>query len=172
MLDTEPSNEQESTFSQKMLPLFPKSPGTFLPVPHGPEIRALLLAGRTPLSPGHLRPVPADSARPLPGFAAPARRKQQPLARPPHGPAFRQRGGLLRRCPAAAASNGSLLLTGGMSQLYGLDTLISKALSIDVTIPSKPDLCVSKGCEVALKKMHILDQYGYSFKTKEEVRTR
>lgn len=72
----------------------------------------------------------------------------------------------------ADITNGSLLLTGGMSQLYGLDTLISKALSIDVTIPSKPDLCVSKGCEVALKKMHILDQYGYSFKTKEEVRTR
>ncbi len=72
----------------------------------------------------------------------------------------------------ADITNGSLLLTGGMSQLYGLDTLIGKALSLDVTILVRPNLCVSKGCEVALKKMHILDQYGYSFKTKEEVRTR
>lgn len=72
----------------------------------------------------------------------------------------------------ADITNSSILLTGGMSELYGLDVLISKALSVDVTIPVRPNLCVSKGCEIALKKMHILDQYGYSFKTKEEVRTR
>lgn len=69
-------------------------------------------------------------------------------------------------------TNGSLILTGGSAQLFGLDSLIGEALSIDVTVPARPNLCVSKGCEVALKKMHILDQYGYSFKTKEEVRTR
>lgn len=72
----------------------------------------------------------------------------------------------------ADITNSSLLLTGGMAELYGLDVLIGKALSLDVTIPVKMNLCVSKGCEIALKKMHILDQYGYSFKTKEEVRTR
>lgn len=72
----------------------------------------------------------------------------------------------------ADITNSSVLLTGGMAELYGLDTLISKALSLDVTIPVRPSLCVSKGCEAALKKMRILDQYGYSFKTKEEVRTR
>lgn len=72
----------------------------------------------------------------------------------------------------ADITNSSLLLTGGMAELYGLDVLIGKALSLDVTIPVKTNLCVSKGCEIALKKMHILDQYGYSFKTKEEVRTR
>lgn len=59
-----------------------------------------------------------------------------------------------------------------MSQLFGLDKLISQTLNLDVTIPVRANLCVSKGCELALKKMHILDGYGYSFKTKEEVRIR
>lgn len=72
----------------------------------------------------------------------------------------------------ADITNSSLLLTGGMAQLYGLDELIGKALSLQVTVPVKPNLCVSKGCEIALKRMRILDRYGYSFKTKEEVRTR
>lgn len=72
----------------------------------------------------------------------------------------------------ADITNSGLLLTGGMAELYGLDVLIGRALSLDVTIPVRPNLCVSKGCETALKKMHILDRYGYSFKTKEEVRTR
>ncbi|MGN0536218.1 MAG: rod shape-determining protein [Eubacterium sp.] len=69
-------------------------------------------------------------------------------------------------------TNGSLLLTGGCAKLWGLDTLISEALHVDVTVPAHPELCVSKGCEAALKKMKILDSYGYTFKTKEEVRTR
>ena len=69
-------------------------------------------------------------------------------------------------------TDSGLILTGGSSQLYGLDKLLSNALSIDVTVPPRPNLCVSKGCEAALKKMHILDRYGYTFKTKEEVRTR
>ncbi len=72
----------------------------------------------------------------------------------------------------ADITNTGLLLTGGSAGLYGLDKLIGGALSLDVTVPVRPNLCVSKGCEMALKKMHILDEYGYSFKTKEEVRTR
>ena len=72
----------------------------------------------------------------------------------------------------ADISNSSVILTGGMSQLFGLDKLISQTLNLDVTIPVRANLCVSKGCELALKKMHILDGYGYSFKTKEEVRIR
>ncbi|MCH5321805.1 MAG: rod shape-determining protein, partial [Eubacterium sp.] len=72
----------------------------------------------------------------------------------------------------ADITNSGVLLTGGMAQLYGLDKLIGNALSLDVTVPVRPNLCVSKGCEIALKKMRILDQYGYSFKTKEDVRTR
>lgn len=68
--------------------------------------------------------------------------------------------------------NSSLLLTGGCAQIYGLDKLISDALKVNVTVANSPNLCVSKGCEIALRKMHILDRYGYTFKTKEEVRTR
>ena len=69
-------------------------------------------------------------------------------------------------------SNGSLLLTGGCAQMYGMDKLISDTLMVNVTVAPQPSLCVSKGCEIALKKMRVLDQYGYTFKTKEEVRTR
>lgn len=69
-------------------------------------------------------------------------------------------------------TNSSVLLTGGGAQLYGLDTLISRELSLEVTVPVRPHHCVAKGCEVALKKLRVLDQYGYSFKTKEEVRIR
>lgn len=69
-------------------------------------------------------------------------------------------------------TNGSLLLTGGCANMYGFDTLISEALRVNVTVPPNPSLCVSKGCEVALKNMGALDQYGYTFKTKEEVKTR
>lgn len=72
----------------------------------------------------------------------------------------------------ADITNSSLLLTGGMSQLFGLDRLLSEALNLQVTVPVRPNLCVSKGCEIALKRLHVLDKYGYSFKTKEEVRIR
>lgn len=72
----------------------------------------------------------------------------------------------------ADITNSSLLLTGGAAELYGLDTLFSQTLGLDVTIPIRPNYCVAKGCEVALKKLHILDQYGYTFKTKEDVRIR
>lgn len=72
----------------------------------------------------------------------------------------------------ADITNSGLLLTGGMSQLFGLDELLKTSLGVDVTIPVRANLCVSKGCEIALKKMSILDRYGYSFKTKEEVRIR
>ena len=72
----------------------------------------------------------------------------------------------------ADITNGGALLTGGCAQIHDLDRLISESLGIEVTVPPKPNLSVSKGCEVALKKMKILDNYGYTFKTKEEVRTR
>ncbi len=65
-----------------------------------------------------------------------------------------------------------VILTGGCAQMYGLDRLISRALKVDVTVAPSPNLCVSKGCEIALKNMRILDEYGYAFKTKEEVKTR
>ena len=72
----------------------------------------------------------------------------------------------------ADITDSGVILTGGSAKLYGMDVLLSAVLSVDVTIPAHPEYCVSKGCEQALKKMGILDRYGYTFKTKEEVRTR
>jgi len=65
---------------------------------------------------------------------------------------------------------GEVLLTGGSAELYGLDKLFSEALSLNVRVVPQGALCVAKGALVALNKMHILDNYGYRFKTKEDVR--
>jgi rod shape-determining protein MreB len=69
-------------------------------------------------------------------------------------------------------TSSQVLLTGGCARLYGMDKLLSQALDLEVQAVVKPDLCVAKGATVALKKMHILDNYGYQFKTKEDVRIR
>ena len=72
----------------------------------------------------------------------------------------------------ADITSSDLLLTGGSAGLYGIDTLFAKALGLDVRVIDEPALCASKGACVALNKMHILDNYGYEFKTKEDVRIR
>ncbi len=72
----------------------------------------------------------------------------------------------------ADITSGEVLLSGGSAELYGLDKLFAKALALDVKVVPKPALCVSKGACVALSRMHILDNYGYRFKTKEDVRIR
>lgn len=64
------------------------------------------------------------------------------------------------------------IITGGCSEIYGIDKLFSEALGIDVTVAPRAQLCVAKGAMTALNKMHILDQYGYRFKTKQDVRIR
>ena len=56
------------------------------------------------------------------------------------------------------------------SELYGIDKMFSEALNLDVTIAPRAELCVAKGAMVALNKMHLLDQYGYRFRTKQDVR--
>ena len=67
---------------------------------------------------------------------------------------------------------GEVLLTGGSAELYGLDKLLGQTLDLGVKVVAQPARCVSKGACVALNKMHILDNYGYQFKTKEDVRIR
>lgn len=64
------------------------------------------------------------------------------------------------------------IITGGCSEIYAIDKLFSEALGIDVTVAPRAQLCVAKGAMTALNKMHILDQYGYRFKTKQDVRIR
>lgn len=72
----------------------------------------------------------------------------------------------------ADITSSEVILTGGCAELYGMDILFSEALGLDVKVIPHPDLCVAKGACVALEKMHILDNYGYQFKTKEDVRIR
>ncbi len=70
----------------------------------------------------------------------------------------------------ADITSGEVILTGGSSELYGIDKMFSEALNLDVTIAPRAELCVAKGAMVALNKMHLLDQYGYRFRTKQDVR--
>ena len=72
----------------------------------------------------------------------------------------------------ADITSSELLLTGGSANLFGIDTIFADALGLDVRVVKDPELCASKGACIALNKMHILDNYGYEFKTKEDVRIR
>ncbi len=65
-----------------------------------------------------------------------------------------------------------VLLTGGGAEMYGVDKLFSQALNLNTLVVAQSALCVAKGACVALNKMHILDNYGYRFKTKEDVKIR
>ena len=72
----------------------------------------------------------------------------------------------------ADITTSEILLTGGSAELYGLGELFAETLEQDAVVVPQPNLCVAKGACVALNKMHILDNYGYQFKTKEDVRIR
>lgn len=72
----------------------------------------------------------------------------------------------------ADITSGKVILTGGSSELYGMDTLFSQALELECEVAGLPNLSVARGTCKALEKMHVLDNYGYQFKTKEDVRTR
>lgn len=72
----------------------------------------------------------------------------------------------------ADITTSEILLTGGSAELYGLSELFAETLEQDAVVVPQPNLCVAKGACVALNKMHILDNYGYQFKTKEDVRIR
>lgn len=65
-----------------------------------------------------------------------------------------------------------VLLTGGGATLYGIDKLFADALNLNTLVVAQSELCVAKGACTALNKMHILDNYGYRFKTKEDVKIR
>ncbi len=68
-------------------------------------------------------------------------------------------------------SSGEVILTGGCANIYGMDKLFANALSLDVTTTPHSELCVARGTMAALNKMHVLDEQGYRFLTKEDVRT-
>lgn len=72
----------------------------------------------------------------------------------------------------ADITSSGVIITGGCSEIYGIDKLFSEALGIEASIAPRAELCVSKGTMIALNKMHILDKFGYRFQTKQDVRIR
>lgn len=63
-----------------------------------------------------------------------------------------------------------IVLTGGSSELYGIDKHLSEELEIEVRVADEPDICVAKGAMIALNRMGMLDNLGYQFKKKDDVR--
>ena len=72
----------------------------------------------------------------------------------------------------ADITSSEVLLTGGSAELYGMDKLFAEALGLEVRVVPHPNLCAAKGVSIALSKMHILDNYGYRFQNKDDVRIR
>ena len=72
----------------------------------------------------------------------------------------------------ADITSSGVIITGGCSEIYGIDKLFSEALGVEASIAPRAELCVSKGTMIALNKMHILDKFGYKFQTKQDVRIR
>lgn len=70
-------------------------------------------------------------------------------------------------------SNSGVVLTGGGANICNIDKLFSNALGgIPVRKAEDEMHCVVKGCVVALEKMHLLDNYGYRYQTKEDAHIR
>ncbi|MBE6720749.1 MAG: hypothetical protein E7571_08895, partial [Ruminococcaceae bacterium] len=70
----------------------------------------------------------------------------------------------------ADITSGEVILTGGCAEMYGMDKLFAESLGLEVRVAMHPSLCAARGASIALSKMHILDNYGYRFKNKEDVR--
>lgn len=62
-----------------------------------------------------------------------------------------------------------ILLTGGASKLYGIDSFLSKKLGIKVTCAEDSENCAAKGAGYVLKNIRRLEDNGYSFREKEKL---
>lgn len=67
-------------------------------------------------------------------------------------------------------SQKGIILTGGSSLMYGMAQLVREETGIDTVIAEDPVSCVARGTGNALKNFSMLREYGYEFKTKEDVR--
>ncbi len=65
------------------------------------------------------------------------------------------------------AENG-IIMTGGTSRLFGMDTLLSEYTSIRTTVVKDPQNAVVRGLGKALKNADYLTEQGYAFKTYDE----
>ncbi len=80
---------------------------------------------------------------------------------------------MFERIPAELVGDiaqSGILLTGGGSLLYGMDQLVKEETGINAFYPREPQNCVARGTGIALKKFGVLREYGYAYRTKEDVR--
>ncbi|MBQ4145062.1 MAG: rod shape-determining protein MreB [Clostridia bacterium] len=56
-------------------------------------------------------------------------------------------------------SSRGIMLTGGASQLYGMERLIQNETGIKTVIANEPESCVAEGLGIALESKEILDSY-------------
>ena len=54
-----------------------------------------------------------------------------------------------------------IILTGGSSQLFGFDKLISKKTKMPVRIAKEPDMCVARGAGLAIKYIEDIESKAY-----------
>ena len=54
-----------------------------------------------------------------------------------------------------------IILTGGSSQLFGFDKLISKKTKMPVRIAEEPDMCVARGAWLAIKYIEDIESKAY-----------
>ena len=54
-----------------------------------------------------------------------------------------------------------IILTGGSSQLFGFDKLISKKTKMPVRVAEEPDMCVARGAGLAIKYIEDIESKAY-----------
>lgn len=80
---------------------------------------------------------------------------------------------MFERIPAELVSDiaqSGIILSGGGSLIYGMDKLVKEITGINAFYPIEPESCVARGTGIALKKFSLLREFGYEYKTKEDVR--
>ena len=60
-----------------------------------------------------------------------------------------------------------LILCGGSSKLYGLDTVLHEKLRLPVTVAPDGEHCAAKGAGYALRQMKQLEDHGLQFRVRE-----
>ena len=63
-----------------------------------------------------------------------------------------------------------IYITGGGALILGIDEMIEQRTGIRTYIADDPLNCVAKGTGMALKDINLLQNNGYIFKTREQVK--
>ena len=77
---------------------------------------------------------------------------------------------VLEQTPAELYSDicdSGIVLTGGQSQIYGLDRVLSERLRLPVHVCADPANAAAKGAGLSLRYLKSLEDHGYVFRLKE-----